>query len=722
MAKIIVYGTKVVVDATKGYVCVASEGAPPPEYTDEAFFTFDPDTHTITGYSSEGPKDVVIPPTIGGVPVEVIGPSALSYMDLTSVILPDSLTTLAEYSMDNNLIATIEVPASVTTIGEGAFSYSPNLVQLLLPEGLEAIPAFLCDTCPLLSQINLPSTLTRIGMEAFARCALTSVTIPDSVIDIGSGAFVGLTQADITLGAGFSHFWLATGTRLDGAIGSDPNIPTVVNGEVMTELGDMFFFNNRFAPNTHITIPNGYEVIAQGAFQMPHNITEVFIPDSVRTIGALAFSGDGADPEFRQIAKVRMGSRINLDGGASFAGQPLTEITLGYACIIADPGAGPTFGVNGVAFRSAYYNKARMGGTYTYAGSWSMTPTLTPENGLYRVDPSAPVVPYDSVQHKPSIFEDGSYLSMATPQASAAYVYQNNAAIVGGSVGILDWQWCFDDLVGIFPRPTESRRYIRAVCIWDWDAAGMKPSALVRSAQGSFDVGEAQYAFIPSAATLTNPLAMGVSRDGNIAVLVNATEMRTYRWNGIDRCYYAVTCAAAAQYSAAPGRGAVSYKGDFLCIPATDVPVIIRRWDGSAYVAVDTTGMIACSRASFSGDGQKLVLVNTATGVGATYHWNSETDVFDLDATPYSKGTPFANIRTAAMSFDGLFMFALGNGKITVWKWVKGNGRYEELLGKFDGTIDNINGWEIDITPHGDKIAVALGGKPELVIYDLTAL
>jgi hypothetical protein len=39
--------------------------------------------------------------------------------------------------------------------------------------------------------VNIPNSVTSIGVSAFANCGLTSVTIPDSVTSIGAGAFYG---------------------------------------------------------------------------------------------------------------------------------------------------------------------------------------------------------------------------------------------------------------------------------------------------------------------------------------------------------------------------------------------------------------------------------------------------------------------------------------------------------------------------------------------------
>ena len=66
---------------------------------------FDPDTGTLLGYN--GPdKDLVIPAEINGVPVTNIGNGVFSDNQLTSVTIPNSVTSIGWWAFfDNRLIA-----------------------------------------------------------------------------------------------------------------------------------------------------------------------------------------------------------------------------------------------------------------------------------------------------------------------------------------------------------------------------------------------------------------------------------------------------------------------------------------------------------------------------------------------------------------------------------------------------------------------------------------
>src|SRR5262245_32980957 len=77
---------------------------------------------TITKYT--GPRVAVIPSEINGLPVTTIGSDAFTGTDVTSVTIPNGVTSIGDYvffSCTN--LATITIPDSVTSIGQGAFNY-----------------------------------------------------------------------------------------------------------------------------------------------------------------------------------------------------------------------------------------------------------------------------------------------------------------------------------------------------------------------------------------------------------------------------------------------------------------------------------------------------------------------------------------------------------------------------------------------------------------------
>lgn len=105
---------------------------------------------------------------IEGKPVTKIGTDAFAYCSLTSITIPDSVTSIGEYAFDGcKSLASITIPDSVTYIGYSAF-----------------------DGCRSLASITIPDSVTHISQYAFNGCSsLKSITIPDSVISIAYNAF-----------------------------------------------------------------------------------------------------------------------------------------------------------------------------------------------------------------------------------------------------------------------------------------------------------------------------------------------------------------------------------------------------------------------------------------------------------------------------------------------------------------------------------------------------
>ena len=131
--------------------------------------------------------DIVIPPTIEEKPVTTV--SGCSRIGLTSVIIPNVVTTIGDSAFLSNKLTSVTIPSSVTTIGNYAFiAPSPGYSTI--------------------TSVTIPNSVTSIGESAFSSQKLTSVTIPSSVTSIDTGAFAGnqLTSVVIKTKTSSSEF------------------------------------------------------------------------------------------------------------------------------------------------------------------------------------------------------------------------------------------------------------------------------------------------------------------------------------------------------------------------------------------------------------------------------------------------------------------------------------------------------------------------------------
>jgi hypothetical protein len=92
----------------------------------------------------------------------------------------------------NDLVEYVEniiIAEGVTDIGMYAF-YQCNLTSITIPNSVISIGEGAFCHCSNLENITIPSSIIRIGNEAFYYCSsLKSIVIPNSVISIGKGAF-----------------------------------------------------------------------------------------------------------------------------------------------------------------------------------------------------------------------------------------------------------------------------------------------------------------------------------------------------------------------------------------------------------------------------------------------------------------------------------------------------------------------------------------------------
>jgi len=175
---------------------------------------------------------------------------------LKTINLPNSVTSIGDNAfLRCSGLTSVTISTSVTSIGFQVFKGCSGLTSVTIPSSVTSIGENAFDGCTGLTSVTIPSSVTSIGSYTFQNCSgLTSVTIPSSVTSIGNYAFAGCT--------GLTSF----------------TIPSSV-----TSIGSYTF--SYCSGLTSVTIPSSVTSIGDNAFYYCTGLTSVTIPSSVTSIG-----------------------------------------------------------------------------------------------------------------------------------------------------------------------------------------------------------------------------------------------------------------------------------------------------------------------------------------------------------------------------------------------------------------------------------------------------
>ncbi|MCG8882225.1 leucine-rich repeat protein [Tenacibaculum finnmarkense] len=242
--------------------------------------------------SATDPKTVEIVKYIGKTKTEIKDNdiSEVTYLDVKYTV-----TSIGEKAfIENPLLTSVTIPASVKTIGNGAFGACEKLTTLTFSEN---------------------SKLTSIGEKSFAKNPLlTSVTIPASVTSIGDFAF--FRNPKLTTIKFDTDSKLTTIGK--GAFALNPLLTSVKIPASVTTIGVKAFLGNpklttlEFAENSKLT------TISEGAF-IKCALTSVTIPASVTSIEERVFYEN-------KLTTVTIPNSVTSIGEGAFANNPLTAV------------------------------------------------------------------------------------------------------------------------------------------------------------------------------------------------------------------------------------------------------------------------------------------------------------------------------------------------------------------------------------------------------------
>ena len=234
----------------------------------------------------DGIEEIELPDTI-----TEIGDSAFkNCKNLDRITMNNGIEILESSAFEDCFsLTTINIPNTVKAISNSTFQDCTSLTEVHLSNILKEIPASTFSGCKKLTTINFPSTLTMIGNSAFSGCeSLPEAILPSGVEKIESNAFKNCKAMkkavvpDTVSSIGSSAFY-GCETLTDITLGSKLKkiesqtfygctvLPSIVLPYNVTTIGDSAFVN--CTKLTQITVPRNTTSIASNAFSYPKKMT-----------------------------------------------------------------------------------------------------------------------------------------------------------------------------------------------------------------------------------------------------------------------------------------------------------------------------------------------------------------------------------------------------------------------------------------------------------------
>ena len=240
--------------------------------------------------------------------VETLGNAAFyDCANLATLTLRNSQQTISESCFENcTSLNNVHIPSGVRTIGKQAFKGCTGLTNLVFDNPfqgqLTTISEEAFSGCGL-TAVDIPNTVTTVGDWAFyGNTNLTTASIGTGMQYMGSIIFYNCTNLATI------DYWATQCTYTGGWGGTGTGTKTLnIHNGVNYIPGSAF---SGLILN-EVTIPNGVTFIGEYAFAYCENLTEITIPNSVTMIGEAAFAGN-------QLATITLGSGLTSIGEYAF--------------------------------------------------------------------------------------------------------------------------------------------------------------------------------------------------------------------------------------------------------------------------------------------------------------------------------------------------------------------------------------------------------------------
>lgn len=184
--------------------------------------------------------------------------------NLKRATLPEGLTAIgANCFRECSKLESIDLPATVGSLGNLAFYNCKALTAIVIPEGVETIPRSLFANCSALTSATLPSTLKSMESEAFSSTGLKEITIPEGVTSLGNNLF-----------------------------NACKSLESVQLPDALTAIPSKLCYN--CSALTTVNMPSKLETVGNDAFYNCGKLQDVTFPETLKSLDERSFGGCSA--------------------------------------------------------------------------------------------------------------------------------------------------------------------------------------------------------------------------------------------------------------------------------------------------------------------------------------------------------------------------------------------------------------------------------------------
>ena len=252
---------------------------------------------------AQGATEYTVPDGVQGIAEEAFYQASVS-----QVSFPESLRMIGRYAFINTELTEIVLPDEFETLETHAFQGVGTLQSVDLG-GTVTVGSYAFDSDTSLSSVNMRpelGRLTTIQAGAFATAPIRELIMPDSLTEIGGGAFINNSQlVTVHIGAGVTAMDSAVFTGSNNlrnlTVSEDNPVYSAEQNVLYAAQSDGLHLVLSLPTNTftYYRVKDGTVQIDQQAFRNNGSLQRVYLPDGLKTISVGAFNNTSALEEVR---------------------------------------------------------------------------------------------------------------------------------------------------------------------------------------------------------------------------------------------------------------------------------------------------------------------------------------------------------------------------------------------------------------------------------------